>query len=143
MRILLSSMLLFVVWSSGAAQAAVNMQEGNWETTVDMKMEGMPFPMPPTTYRSTQCLTRKDMVPSTAEKDQKCEIKSQKVSGNTVTWTVICRDEDGTSEGRGEITYSGTTYQGVVKTTVRTKGDEEPIRTTMKMKGKRLGNCPK
>ncbi len=143
MRVLVCSMLVFVLGYAGAAEAGVDMQEGNWETTVEMTMEGMPFPMPPTTYRSTQCLTKKDLVPSTAEKDQKCEVRSRKATGNTVSWTVVCRDADGTSEGQGEITYSGSTYKGVVRTTIRSKEAGETVRTTMHMKGKRLGPCAK
>ena len=50
MKILSIISLLFVICFSGSAIAGVNMQEGNWETTVEMTMEGLPFPMPPTTY---------------------------------------------------------------------------------------------
>jgi hypothetical protein len=51
--------------------ADVNMQEGIWEATIEIKMEGMPFPMPPVTSKVTQCITKKDLVPGTADKDQK------------------------------------------------------------------------
>lgn len=127
-----------------AVIAKVNMQEGNWETTMESKMEGMPFPMPPVTSRVTQCITKKDLVPKTAGKDQMCGIKDQKVSGNKVFWRMVCVDKKGIMEGQGEITYAGNSYQGTVKTRMTTK--ERPIEvmtSTMKMQGCRLGTCPK
>jgi len=36
------------------------------------------------------------------------------VSGNKVTWQTVCTDKDGTTEGEGEITYSGNSYQGTM-----------------------------
>jgi hypothetical protein len=32
---------------TGSAFAEVNMQEGMWEISGEMKIEGLPFPMPP------------------------------------------------------------------------------------------------
>lgn len=136
-----AALLTGFVCFSGYASADVNMQEGQWETTIEMKMEGMPFPMPPITSKVSQCLTKKDMVPDTANKDQKCEVRNRKVSGNKVSWTVICSDKDGRSEGEGEITYSGSTYKGVIKTKIFSKGSAKPMISTMKLAGKRTGNC--
>jgi hypothetical protein len=124
--------------------ADVNMQEGNWETTIEMKMEGMPFTMPPVISKVTQCITKKDLVPKTANKDQKCDIKDQKITGNKVSWKMVCVDKNGTMEGQGEITYAGNSYQGTVKTRTTTKDKpKEAMTSTMKMKGRRLGACPK
>lgn len=144
-RILAGVVLMAVLCIGGPAFAEVNMQEGNWETTIEMKMEmeGMPFPMPPMTYKVTQCLTKKDMVPSTAKKDEKCEVRNRKISGNTVSWSVVCVDKEGRSEGDGTITYAGGSYQGTINMKITAKDDPKPMRSTMKMNGKRLGNCTK
>jgi hypothetical protein len=124
--------------------ADVNMQDGNWETTIEMKMEGMPFPMPPVTSKITQCITKKDPVPRTANKDQKCDIKDQKISGNKVSWRMVCVDKNGTTEGQGEITYAGNSYQGMVKTkTIVKDNPNEAMTSTMQMKGRWLGACSK
>ncbi len=124
--------------------AEVNMQEGNWETTMEMKMEGMPFPMPPVTSKVTQCITKKDLVPKTAKKDQKCDVKEQKITGNKVTWKMICVDKNGTMEGQGEITYAGNSYQGTVKNKMIKKDKPgQAMTSTMKMNGRRLGACTK
>jgi hypothetical protein len=127
-----------------ASFAEVNMQEGNWETTMESKMEGMPYPMPPVISKVTQCITKKDPVPKTANKEQTCDIKDQKDSGNKVSWKMVCVDKDGTMEGQGEITYAGNSYQGTVKTRMTSKErPKEAMTSTMKMKGRRLGACPK
>lgn len=127
-----------------ASFAEVNMQEGNWETTMEMKMEGMPVPMPPVVTKVQQCVTKKDLVPKTASKDQKCDIKDQKIIGNKVSWKMVCVDKNGTMESQGEITYAGNSYQGVARTKTTTKDRPgKPMTSSMKMTGKRLGPCAK
>lgn len=126
---------------AASASEALDMQEGEWEFTTEMTMEGMPFSIPPTKDR--QCLTKKDLVPKGEEdKDRNCVVKDQQVSGNTVKWTVICKDKDGTSEGKGTITYSGSNYKGTMKMTQTDKrGNAETM--TMKLSGRYLGPCSK
>jgi hypothetical protein len=58
---------------SPALLAEPNMQEGMWEIKGEMKIEGMPLPMPPVPMAYTQCLTKKDMVPQKKEKNQDCK----------------------------------------------------------------------
>ncbi|MBI4688405.1 MAG: DUF3617 family protein [Nitrospirae bacterium] len=126
---------------AASASEGVDMQEGEWEYTSEVVMEGMPFAIPPTKTR--QCLTKKDIVPEPeSEKDKDCIVKDQQISGNTVKWTVICKDKDGTSEGKGVITYSGSSYKGTMKMTMTDKkGSTEQM--TIKMSGKHLGPCTK
>lgn len=117
----------------------VDMQEGEWEFTSEIVAEGMPFTMPPTKTR--QCLSKKDLVPK-SEDDKNCVVKNHQISGNTVRWTILCKDNDGTSEGKGVITYSGRSYKGTMKMTMTDKtGATE--RMTMNMSGKYLGPCSK
>jgi uncharacterized protein DUF3617 len=119
------------------ACAAPNMQEGNWEVTTKMEMEGMPFQMPP--MKHNQCMTRQDVVPS-AKKDQSCVVKDQKVSGDTVTWRVTCKDRDGTTEGDGKVTYAGKTYAGAMNMKVTDKrGKATSVR--YQMQGRHTGPC--
>ena len=118
---------------------AVDMHEGRWEITVDMTMEGMNISMPPT--KTFTCITKEDMVPK-SEMDKNCTFKDQKISGNTVRWHVICKDKEATSEGKGEVTYSGASYKGGMKMSVTDKRGET-MRMTMKMSGKRVGPCTK
>jgi hypothetical protein len=98
---------LFLVFASLTfVYAAVNMQEGEWETTMEVKMDmpGMPYPMQPMSFKTSNCLTKEDLVPHTAQKDQNCKVLEQKVKGDKVSWKVKCVEKDATSIGDGEIT---------------------------------------
>lgn len=134
--------LLFAVVPVQAAPLSVH--EGEWEITMETSFEGvedMPYAMPAQKIRTTQCITKDNLVPENKTKDaDNCTIKEQKISGNTVRWKIVCVDKEGRSEGEGEITYSGTSYKGTIKTTV-TEKDGERITTKTKLSGRRLGPC--
>ena len=60
-KLLAISVILLAAVSISFADSVPNMQEGTWEITTTMEMQGMTTSMPPVTY--TQCLTKKDLVP--------------------------------------------------------------------------------
>ena len=122
------AMLLFL-FSAALSSAAPNMEEGLWEMTTTVDMPGMPSK----SFTHTTCLTKEKAVPQTAESG--CTIKDVKTQGNTVTWTVVCKE--GTSTGK--VTYAGTTMEGFTETTVKTNGNTMTIKS--RMKGKRIGPC--
>ena len=116
------------------------MKEGLWEITSKTEMPGMPFAMPATTFK--QCITKKDLVPQGKNTSQQsCKMIDNKISGNTVTWTMIC-DQGGTSsKSTGKISYNGTTFSGEMKmqTSNPRAGGMMDITTTMT--GKRISDC--
>ena len=127
-----------------AAQAAANVQEGQWESTVEMKMEipGMPFAMPPMKFTSTDCLSQDDLVPKTGRKDQRCEIRNRQISGNKVTWESVCVDKDGTTEGQGKVTYSGNSYQGIMRARMIPRDrSAQATKVDYTLSGRYLGGC--
>ncbi len=147
MNILLRLKALLIVLVIPVFAYAVDMTEGNWETTIEFKMDmpGMPAEMMrPMKFTHTQCLTKKDMVPDTSQENQSCKMKDQEVIGNKVTWKMECEDKETRTEGQGEITYSGTGYKGTMKAkmTQKKKGDQ-PMIVDYKLSGRRLGDCPK
>lgn len=120
--------------------ATTKMREGKWEISINMNLPGMAFNIPAVTQ--TQCITKKDLednkktLPS-AGKNEDCEVKNYKVNGNTVTWETVCKD--GTN-GSGEITYKGDSYEGTMKMDkVDKKGKKSTI--NYKIKGQRKGDC--
>jgi hypothetical protein len=117
------------VFFTGISFAAPNMEDGLWEITTTVDMPGMPSK----SFTHTTCLTKEKAVPQTAESG--CTIKDMKTQGNTVTWTVVCRE--GTSTGK--VTYAGTTMDGVIETTMKTGGQTMTMKSTMK--AKRIGPC--
>ena len=120
--------------------AEPNMQEGMWEIKGEIKLEGLPFPMPPVPMAYTQCLTKKDMVPQKKENKQDCKTIKNETVGNTVTWVMQCREKNGVTDSTGKITYKGDSFDGTVHTVTKdTKGAKSE--STMQMSGKRTGDC--
>ncbi len=122
---------LLFLFSASLSFAAPNMEDGLWEITSTVDMPGMPS----RSFTHTSCLTKEKAVPQTAESG--CTIKDVKTQGNTITWTVVCME--GKSTSTGKVTYTGSTMDGVVETSVKTNGETMKMKSTMK--GKRIGPC--
>ena len=128
---------LFLLCVAGTAHSAgVDMREGEWETSSETTMTMGAMSMPPMASKTTYCLTREDLVPK-SEKDKDCKMLNQKVVGNTVSWRMECKK----SEGEGEITYRGSTYNGNFRMKMVEEG--QTMNMNMKLAGKYLGPCPK
>ncbi|OPY02324.1 MAG: hypothetical protein A4E60_01119 [Syntrophorhabdus sp. PtaB.Bin047] len=135
------AIILALVWCGSAEAAEPNMKDGLWEITTKVEMKGMPANIPPTVTK--QCLTKKESVPGQGkEKNPNCKITDQKVTGNTVTWAMVCKEKDGTVESKGSITYKGDAFDGTTTTLIKDKAHQAQQVST-KMTGKRLGPCDK
>jgi len=119
---LVLSLAFPAVFAAAPALAAPNLEEGNWEITTKLEMPGMPFAMPPSKHN--QCMTKKELVPDASRKGQDCKVLEQKVTGNTLTWRIQCKDKEGTMDGEGRITYAGKSYDGTMKARMKEKGGE-------------------
>ncbi len=133
-----TAFLALAVSSTFCFAAGINAQEGEWEDTMEMKMEGLPFAIPPVTTK--HCVTKENVVPKASEKDDKCKIKDQRIVGNKVTWSVECIDKGEKTESQGEITYSGDSYKGTMKTRMTDKAGKTMV-STGTMTGRRIGEC--
>ena len=128
--------------SAAAHAAAPNRKEGLWEITVKMEMPGMPAGIPPQTTQ--QCITKKDLenpqkvTPSADPGDNRCQITDYKLQGNTASWNLTCKGEEAMT-GSGIITYSGTSYSGTNKMTMKHGGQVQNM--TMHYAGKHIGEC--
>lgn len=132
----LAVVVLVVFW---AIVASAEIKEGLWEITVKTEIKGMPMPVPPTTIR--QCINNKEPVPQKPEKGQ-CVMKNQKVVGDTVLYTMECKEADTTVITEGKVTYKGTTFSGASQTVIKAKGEPSMTSNTT-MTGKYLGPCTK
>ena len=128
--------LLFAVMSIAAAGSAPNMEPGLWEITTKMEMPGMAMNMPP--LKHTQCLTEKDLIPQNSQPGDACKITETTVTGNTVTWTVECSGQGGEMKGTGKITYTGSSFSGIIKMAMAPSHME----VTSRISGRRTGDCP-
>jgi hypothetical protein len=123
--------LVLAVWASPTlAGSEVDFNPGLWEVTSQIEMPGMT--MPATTTQ--QCLKQHDPVPQSG-RNQDCTLSDVKISGNTVTWKVVCSGEEGRTTGQGAVTYSGNSFQGTVE--MQSQGMD----MIMHMKGRRIGDC--
>ena len=118
---------------SGLAVSVVSaqnpMRPGNWESSVQMEMPGMSMPA----MKNTKCVTAeqlKDPVKALPSAAPGCTMSDYKTAGGKVTWKMACSEMSGT----GEISFKGDTYEGVMNVT-------SPHAMTMKMSGRRVGDC--
>lgn len=115
---------------------------GRWEATMQMQMPGSPVQMPE--MKSTRCVTPEDAkdpnrsLPSGPEgrvgQKSDCKTADYKVSGNTATWKMVCTSPQAMT-GTGEMTFTDDSYTG----TMTMDSPQGPM--TMKMAGKRVGDC--
>lgn len=115
--------------------AAETMRDGYWEIVSTMEMPGMPMKMPPTTIR--HCYTKEDVQDQkrTITTDKNCKVTDLKQSGNKISWKMVCTGESA-GTFTGETIFRGDSYDSTMK--MQTQGQTMDV----KVKAKRLGNCP-
>ncbi len=116
--------------------AADGIRDGYWEITSQSEMPGMPMKIPATTVK--HCYTKEDVKDQkkVIARDKNCTLTDYKVVGNKVTWAMKCT---GQSAGTfsGETVFSTDSYASTMK--MKAQGQN----MTVKVKGKRIGECPK
>ena len=125
-----------VLLVSTGAFAADSIREGYWEVTSQTEMPGMPMKIPASTIK--HCYTKEDV------KDQKkviareknCTLTDYRVSGNKVVWAMKCTGQNA-GTFNGETIFSQDSYASIMK--MKSQGHA----MTVKVKGKRIGECPK
>lgn len=115
--------------------AADMMRDGNWELVTTMDIPGIPMKMPPT--KIEHCYTKEDVKDQrkTISTDKNCAVTDLKQSGNKVTWKMKCTGRN-PGEFSGETIFKGDAYDSTMKMT------SQGQTMNMKVKAKRLGNCP-
>ena len=114
------------------AGSTLDIQEGLWEITSTVKMQGMTIP--PMTF--SQCMTQADAVPRNGTSgEQDCEVTAVNTTENTVTWSMVCSGQAREMQGKGSITYHGDRFEGQMST--KSMGME----IITEMQGERIGPC--
>ena len=139
-----SAFALLLCMTAGAGlMAQTPMRPGRWQVTMQMQIPGAPVQIPPTTME--QCITEDQLkkdpasgLPNGAQKpgDNACKVTDYQTSGNTVTWKMMCSGQQAMT-GDGEMTFTGDSYAGAMKMSM-SQGS-----MSMKLSGKRLGDCTK
>jgi len=115
---------------------------GQWDVTMQMQMAGSPIQMPE--MKTSRCVTPEDAkdpsrsLPSGPQgrgsQKSDCKMADYKTSGNTATWKMVCTSPQPTTIN-GEMTFTDDSYTGTMKM------DSAQGPMTMKMAGKRVGDC--
>jgi len=133
-KLIATFIILQALISISFAGSDVNFKPGKWEITSKMEMAGgMNMP----SHTSTQCMSRDNIIPQNTQPGQECVIAETKTTGNTITWTMECKDPQGDMKGVGKITYDGDTFNGEMVMTMPMAN----IKIINKMKGRRIGGC--
>lgn len=127
--------ILFALALPVTGFAADTMRDGYWELTTTMDMPGMPVKMAPTKVK--HCYTKEDVKDQkrVISTDRNCTVTDLKQSGNKVSWKMKCTGENA-GVFSGETVFKGDAYDSTMK--MQTQGQT----MNMKVKAKRLGNCP-
>ena len=126
--------VLLALNSVSFAESDVNFKSGKWEITSEMEMPGgMKMP----SYTSTQCMTKENIIPQNTQPGQECVVTETKTTGNTITWTMECKGQQGDMKGVGKITYKGDTFKGEMVMSMPMAN----MKIINKMKGRRIGEC--
>ncbi len=128
--------ILFILAIPATCLAADPMREGQWELTTTMEMPGMPMEIPPN--KITHCFTKEDVKDpkKTVTTDKNCTVTDLKLSGNKSTWKMKCTGEN-PGDFSGETVFQKDAY------TSNMKMEAVGMSMNMKVKAKRLGDCPK
>ena len=141
MKTTLTVVVTLLAFGAVSLIAQGGMRPGRWATTVQMEMAGSPVQMPP--MKQTRCVTPAEAKdPSSLQSGppggrggkNDCKVSDQKMSGNTMSWKIACTSPDAMT-GTGEMTFADDSYTGTMKMNM-TQGA-----MSMKMEGKRLGDC--
>lgn len=135
-KICVSLFLLYLFFAVVPAWA-LDLNPGLYAITVKTEMQGMPMQMPATTMN--QCITEQDPVPNSSPDVQGCDMEDMNVSGNTVTYSMICEQQGMKSESSGETTYNGDSFRGKTTTTLNQAGGA--MLMTSEISGQRIGEC--
>jgi hypothetical protein len=125
------------------------MKEGLYEYKMEMDMgamPGMPPGMKPQNMTFQHCVTAKDIEKGSVGKGrdgkmpEDCEIKNFKMSGNTASYTMVCKGkQDMSADNR--ITFANDGFKMDMKMAMNHGG--QVMNMNQKMEGKYLGPCTK
>ena len=125
-----------------AVSAYADVQEGLWEITFSMRMDGTEQDLGP--YTKQQCFTKADTQdPSKlfGDSDGSCEYVNKRYNGNQFYFSVRCNIGIPLS-GTGQAEFSSDSLEGDMQLSAQTEGGPS-VGTHSKVFGKRLGACPK
>jgi hypothetical protein len=123
-----------------AVAQTVILRPGQYEMTVEMNMPGG-VKMDP--LKQTDCITAEDLKDFSkafleADFAKACKVSGYKATGNKVTFSTDCTENGAHMSGKTEMNFTADSFTGLTTT----KDDEGTV-ITLRMSGKKIGECPK
>ena len=117
---------------------------GQYEVKMDMDMPGMPGNMGKQSMTMKNCVTEQDIERGRMGRNDKmpenCEVKNFKMSGNTASYTVVCKGENAMTSDTS-ITFRDDGYSMTSKSSMTHSG--QTMNMSHKMDGRYIGPCTK
>lgn len=146
----LNIVLVVVFLVAAGAAAQVTVRPGQYEVTLDLDL-GIPKDAPKAVLDAAgfknntklECFTAEDVKGGFAKlladaEEENCKTTDVKTTGNRMTFTTTCQDDDVRMTMSTEMTFAADSFTGV------TRGkDNEGRTTTSRFTAKRVGECPK
>mgnify|MGYP001550082753 CR=1 FL=1 len=128
----------FLFFSVMGCSSGPDMKEGMWEISTEVGMKGIPLKLPSAVYQ--QCLSKRNLIPRDGQNSsQVCQVDEQATDGDSVSWKMVCQENNAEIISEGMITYHGVLFSGQVETTF--KGGPVSMNATSTVTGKYLGPC--
>lgn len=127
---------LFLLAAGGWAQS--ELRPGLYEVTADMDLAGTKM-----SQKNTDCIStdyRKQLSQAFAEAGaiKTCKISDYKESPNKITFNTTCEEDGLKFASTTEMTFAAESFTGISRSK-----DSSGRTTTIKMAGKRIGECTK
>jgi hypothetical protein len=128
----------FLMSNLAVASDSVSIEPGMWEITTTMNSSMSPQPRIQT---SQECIkdaqiSPEDLAPSD---DDSCSMSDVKVSGNSLSWSMLCNTPGGAMKGNGNFTSEGNSGSGKMQMSMNIEGQSFDME--MVWKGHRTGSC--
>jgi hypothetical protein len=122
--------------SLGAQIAPVSMRPGSYEVSAELEFAGTKTLRKTITCITPEMLKDFSKVVLQAEDEQRCKVSGYRVTGDKVEFTTSCAVADIRMTSKSEITFTTDSFTGLTNA-----ADQAGLATTIRMSGKRVGEC--
>jgi len=122
-----------------ADEERLPIQPGEWKVTTEVSVSLAPRPRVRDNF---QCVTADDLrADELTGSSDLCDNEEIRVSGDTMTWKIRCREQMKGNSGEGRVTMRDGKFSGEMQLRGAPRKEGDPIVVTTTWTGERLGNC--
>jgi hypothetical protein len=122
-----------------ADEERLPIQPGKWKVTTEVVVSIAPRPR---VRNNIQCVTADDLrADELTGSSDLCDNEEIRLSGDTMTWKILCREQMKGNSGVGRVTMSDGKFSGEMQLRGAPRTEGDPVVVTTTWKGQRLGDC--